>query len=482
MKTNMLQAAAFVVGALISLGVIGVSAQNVNAQEAGAENAQGASPEEEVNPLDKLLEFVKQGQTNEARENRAREQKFINAKADQKRLLNEAKAERTRQERISAQLEKTFEQNDQVLAEKKKRLKERLGSLTELFGHLTSAAGDAATHFESSLTSAQYPGRELFLQDLIEKMSGSDQLPSIAEIERVWYELQREMTESGRTVSFESEVSNPNGDKVQQQVVRVGSWNIVSEEGKYLQFVAEKGTLEELARQPSGPYQGWAEDLAESTEGFSKLGIDPTGPTGGSFLAALINSPTLGERWHQGGYIGYAITAVGVIAFLIAIWRLVVLSGMTSKVNAQLKSRQASTDNPLGRVLKVHKDNPNMDTETLELKLEEAILQETPNIEHSLTLLKIISAVAPLMGLLGTVTGMIITFQAITIFGAGDPKAMAGGISGALVTTVLGLLVAIPTVLLHTIVNGRAQRIIHILNEQSTGIIAEHTDANLGQR
>ena len=175
------------------------------------------------------------------------------------------------------------------------------------------------------------------------------------------------------------------------------------------------------------------------------------------------------------------LTAVGVIAFLIAIWRLIVLSLMGSKVNRQLQSDKASMDNPLGRVLSVHEANPTMDTETLELKLSEAILKETPAIENSLTLLKIISAVAPLMGLLGTVTGMIITFQAITIFGAGDPKAMAGGISGALITTVLGLLVAIPTVLLHTIVNGRAKRIIHLLEERTTGIIAEHTEANLGQ-
>jgi len=108
------------------------------------------------------------------------------------------------------------------------------------------------------------------------------------------------------------------------------------------------------------------------------------------------------------------------------------------------------------------------------------ILKETPRLERSLNLLKIIAAVAPLLGLLGTVTGMIITFQAITIFGAGDPKAMAGGISGALVTTVLGLIVAIPTVLLHTFVSGRAKKILHVLDEQSTGIIAEHTEGRAG--
>ena len=150
---------------------------------------------------------------------------------------------------------------------------------------------------------------------------------------------------------------------------------------------------------------------------------------------------------------------------------MLVLSVVGAKVSSQLKSEKANDNNPLGRVLKIHEDNPKMDTETLELKLSEGVLKETPKLESGLTLLKIIAAVAPLMGLLGTVTGMIITFQAITIFGAGDPKAM--------VTTVLGLLVAIPTVLLHTVVNGRCQSIIHVLDEQTTGIIAEHTEANL---
>ena len=439
----------------------------------------GSASAQEAKTLDELLGFVKQGQVTEAKENRAREQRFAQDKANQASELQKAEAERTRQEELSTQLENTFEENELLVAAKQKQLKDKLGTLAELFGHLTSTSGDLVSNLENSLISAQYPGREEFLQSLIDKMAGSDQLPSIEEIERVWYELQREMVESGKVVSFTSELAKPNGDKVEQKVVRVGTFNIVSEEGKYLTYVSSKGTLEELARQPSGPYLGWAQALASATDGVHKFGIDPTGPSGGSFLAALINSPNLEERWHQGGYVGYAITAVGVFAFLLAIWRLIVLTGVGSKVSKQLKSDKAMENNPLGRVLKIHEDNPNMEAETLELKLSEGILKETPKLESGLTLLKIISAVAPLMGLLGTVTGMIITFQAITIFGAGDPKAMAGGISGALVTTVLGLLVAIPTVLLHTVVNGRAQRIIHVLNEQTTGIIAEHTEANL---
>ena len=459
MKTKM-----FKVAALTLTGALALGAGQVAAQEA--------------KNLDELLKFVKQGQVEEAKENRAREQRFVRDKANQAQELKNAEAERARQEALSAQLEDTFEQNELLVAAKQQQLKEKMGSLDELFGHLTSAAGDLASNIEVSLASAQYPDREVFLQELISKMSGSDTLPSIEEIERVWYELLREVRETGVVTTFNAEVASPAGERAPRDVLRVGAFNIVDMDGNYLSY--QNDSLSELPRQPSGPYTGWAADLASSTSGLNNFGIDPTGPTGGSFLAAIIDTPTLEERWHQGGYIGYAITAVGIFAFLLAIYRFLVLTVVGSKVNAQLKApNQANDHNPLGRVLKIHEDNPTMDTETLELKLSEGVLKETPKLESGLTLLKIIAAVAPLMGLLGTVTGMIITFQAITIFGAGDPKAMAGGISGALITTVLGLLVAIPTVLLHTIVNGRAQRIIHSLDEQSTGIIAEHTEANL---
>ncbi|MEM9316783.1 MAG: MotA/TolQ/ExbB proton channel family protein, partial [Pseudomonadota bacterium] len=419
----------------------------------------------------------RQGQVQEAQENRAREQRFARDKANQAAELQRAEEERARQEALSAQLENTFEENELLIAAKQKQLQEKLGTLTELFGHLTSASGDLASNLEVSLASAQYPDREVFLRELVTKMSGSDALPSIEEIERVWFELMREIRETGVVTTFTAEVSSPAGERAQRDVLRVGAFNIVDMDGNYLSFL--DGKLSELPRQPSGPYTGWARDLATASGGLNNFGIDPTGPTGGSFLAAIIDTPTLVERWHQGGYVGYAITAVGIFAFLLAIFRMVALTAVGSKVNAQLKSDKANDNNPLGRVLKIHEDNPTMDPETLELKLSEGVLKETPKLESGLTLLKIIAAVAPLMGLLGTVTGMILTFQAITIFGAGDPKAMAGGISSALITTVLGLLVAIPTVLLHTIVNGRAQRIIHILDEQTTGIVAEHTEASL---
>jgi biopolymer transport protein ExbB len=440
-----------------------------------------AAEEEQARSLGELLEFVKQGQARDAKENREREARFRKEKAKQQQLLNSAKKTRDEEQARSTRLEKAFEANELLVTQKQNQLRERMGSLTELFGHMTSAAGDARSNFEISLTSVQLGNeRVAAIEELIDKSSNDDKLPTIEDIEGLWFELQREMIESGKVVKFPATVVSPNGDKQEQPVVRVGLFNMVTEDGSYLQYQPETGVLAELARQPAGKYTSAAAELASSTSGFAKFGVDPTGPSGGSFLAALIDSPTLQERWHQGGYVGYIITAVGAFALLLALFRLVVLTGMGARVSSQLKTDKANKNNPLGRVLAVHEENPGMDTETLELKLSEAVLKELPSIENGLSLLKIIAAVAPLLGLLGTVTGMIITFQAITIFGAGDPKAMAGGISSALVTTVLGLCVAIPTVLLHTIVNGRAKRIIHVLEEQTTGIIAEHTEGSMG--
>ena len=462
------------VSALALAGVL--SAPMTLAQEAAEPEAPPPPTPQEIaaENLDQLLDLVKQGQARASAENKAREDRFARDKANQAAALKRAEDERTREERRSTRLEKQFEENELLIAAKQEQLRERLGTLSELFGHLTAASGDLASNIEVSLVSSEYPGRETFLKGLIAKMSGSDQLPSIEEIERVWFELLREVREQGEVSRFSAQVATPSGELSQRDVVRVGGFNIVDTNGNYLSFNIDK--LSELPRQPGGGFNAQAQDLAGSQSGLTQFGIDPTGPTGGSFLAAIIDSPTISERWHQGGYVGYAITAVGAFAFLLAIYRLVVLTAVGGKVSSQLKSSSARDDNPLGRVLKVHDENPNMDPETLELKMAEAVLSETPKLEQGLTLLKIIAAVAPLMGLLGTVTGMIITFQAITIFGAGDPKAMAGGISSALVTTVLGLLVAIPTVLLHTVVNGRSQRIIHVLNEQATGIVAEHSE------
>ena len=417
-----------------------------------------------------LLNKVKAGRTADSAENKKREQDFIKQKQQQERLIRETKAQIAALEQKAAEMEINFNDNELIVEEKRKQRDERLGSLKELFGHLTSSAADLRVRFENSITSTQYADRIEFLTSLIKKMNSSTDLPSMEDIEQVWYEMHQEITESGSVVKYNAKV----GVAGQQEVVRVGVFNMLSN-GDYLEYKSETGALSILARQPSD-YQAGAADLQNASSGFTPVGIDPTGPSGGSYLTALINTPTLEEKWHEGKLVGYIISVVALFGILLSIWRFIVLGGISSRVKKQIKTDKLSDNNPLGRVLLAAEANGNADVETLELRLGEAILKERTAINSSLPMLKIISMVAPLLGLLGTVTGMILVFQAITIFGAGDPKRMAGGISGALVTTVLGLIAAIPILLLHTFLSGKAKGIMHVLEEQSAGILAERAE------
>ena len=291
----------------------------------------------------------------------------------------------------------------------------------------------------------------------------------------MWYELQREITEQGKIVKYQTEYATADGERITSDVVRVGVFNLVFEDG-YLQYDSTTGNVTELQRQPDqSQYTNSAEDIMEESSGYVGFGLDVTR---GGILALLVESPTITERINQGGIVGYCIIALGLVGLFIAIWRWLSLSKDSKKVTAQLSSQTASSDNPLGRVLSAYDETKGADTETVELKLSEAALKEMPNLTKGLLFIKVIAAVAPLMGLLGTVTGMIKTFQVITLYGAGDPKLMAGGISQALMTTVLGLCVAIPMVLLHTVVSGQSRKIINILQSQSAGIVAKHSEAN----
>lgn len=426
--------------------------------------------------LDELLKRVEQGRVIESKEHKEREARFLGDKAGQERLLREARNKRTEEERRSERLENTFEANELKINDLKGQLTARLGSLKELFGVLTQVSGDTVAQFQNSLTSAQFSDsdRIQFITELGTKMGTSSKLASIAEIERLWLELTNEMRESGKVVRFNRSVIMSNGDQRDIDLVRVGVFNLVGE-GKYFQYSADTGSVAELPRQPQqSKFVDSAAKLYDANSGRVVFGVDPTR---GQILSLLMDTPTFKEQVDQGGTVGYVIVALGAVSLILALWRLIALSLMSAKVSSQLKNAEPNTNNPLGRVLKVAKDNQDTDRETLELKLSEAIFKERPALESGLAFLKIISVVAPLMGLLGTVTGMINTFQAITLFGTGDPKLMAGGISQALVTTVEGLVVAIPTVLLHTIVSGRSRKVMHILQEQSAGIIAERDES-----
>ncbi len=423
----------------------------------------------QADSLDALLKQVKQSKAEEARLNKQREAEFLADKKQQAKLLAAAKAKLAAEKARGEKLKQQFDANEQKLAEAEETLERRQGNLGELFGVVRQVAGDVAGILDASLVSAQYPGRT---KELV-RMSNEKKLPSIPALEELWYQMQHEMTESGKVVRYQDSVVAVDGTESKQEVVRVGVFNAVSN-GKFLRYLPETDQLIILPRQPARRFTVLAENLQKATSGIVPMAVDPSR---GSILNLLVQAPDLKERIAQGKEVGYIIIGLALFGFLLAIYRFIALGITSLKVRSQLKhADQPKKNNPLGRVLLSWFDNQDADLETLERKLDEAVIKEVPKLQRGLSILKILAVIAPLLGLLGTVTGMIQTFQSITLFGTGDPKLMAGGISQALITTVLGLMAAIPLTFLHALVAARSKALVQVLEEQSAGIIARHAE------
>lgn len=419
--------------------------------------------------LDQLLDEVKKNRVSEAKINQQREAEFLSARADKQALLNKARADLRAETDRGERLKKQFADNEIALANKEVELDNAVGTLGEMFGVVRSAASEAYGRISTSIVSAQYPGRT----DLLEKLSNESKgLPNINELEEMWFALQTEMTESGKVTQFQADVVSLDGGSATQTVTRVGTFNLIGDEG-YLLYKDDLKQVQPLGKQPDGHMVSSALSF-KTANGLAPLFVDPSQ---GSILSLLTQAATLEDRYHAGGIPGYIITVMLAIGALIALYKVVTLTAMGSSIRKQLKNIDTpSTKNPLGRILTVYEENKSADTETLELKVDEAILRELPSIESGINIIKILAAIAPLLGLLGTVIGMIATFQQITLFGTGDPRIMAGSISMALVTTAQGIIAALPLILLHAITAGKSKSILHILDEQAAGIVASRAE------
>ncbi|MDP2559943.1 MotA/TolQ/ExbB proton channel family protein [Psychrobium sp. 1_MG-2023] len=416
--------------------------------------------------LSQLLEKIKQERVSEARIDKKREAEFRSERADKQALLRKAKAQREAEKARGKMLLEKHAANERRMSQLEADLDAAQGDLKEAFGVVRGVAGDATGIVAASIISAEFPGRAEELA-AIGALKG---LPSLKELENLWFALQTEMTESAKISTFTTQVSSVEGQTSERTVTRVGSFNLLDSD-KYL--VYRDDGVAELARQPDARNVSSIAPYLSASSGYTALYVDPSR---GGLLSLLTGQATLEEKYHQGETVGYIITAVLILGLLIALERIVTLTLLSGKVRAQLKNPNTPTDNPLGRILKVYHSAKGTDVETLELKLDEAILKEVPRLERGISIIKVLAAIAPMLGLLGTVTGMIGTFQAITLFGTGDPKMMAGGISTALVTTVLGLVAALPLMLVHAVVSGRSKSLLHVLEEQSAGLIAEHAE------
>ncbi|TNE58308.1 MAG: MotA/TolQ/ExbB proton channel family protein [Alphaproteobacteria bacterium] len=433
--------------------------------------ATGAFAQDTGMTLDQLLERVKQGRVQENTINKQREAEFRSNRNNQAALLAKAEQDVRNEEAESARLEAIVARNKEEIARLSQLLQEALGEFNELVGVVKQVAGDTRGVLNNSLISSEHSDRAAVVAAIAEK----ETIPTSQDLNDLWATLHGEMTYQGQVSRYTATVASGDGSPEDVDVVRVGPFNAMRSNGDFVKF--DEGKLANLGRQPTNSkFNAAAKALFNADAGEVVRGT--VDPSQGSILGTFVFTPTLMERVQQGGTVGYVIIALGAIALLLGLARIFALWSTGGAVRRQARNNKASKSNPLGRIMLAYEENRGADVETLELKLDEAVMREVPKLERGLNLLKVIAAVAPMMGLLGTVTGMILTFQAIQLYGAGDPQLMAGGISQALMTTVLGLVVAIPVLLIHSFASGMSTSVTQILEEQSVGIVARHAEGS----
>jgi biopolymer transport protein ExbB len=421
--------------------------------------------------LNTLYEDMKKSASVELQNEKNRLNEFTKNKNEQQNVLNKIKSDLKKEEKVTSDLKTQIKEFEGILSKKEAELSQKAGDIGQMFGSLRQTSSDFLTIYKDSFTASQYPKNE----EVFKKYSKSTKLPNIDELTLFWETMLNEIVNSGNVSTYKAQVIEENGEKKQKKVTRIGEFAAISD-GRYLQYSDELKSLMELVIQPDSSTLSKAKEFEENTNKINNVMIDPTR---GTLLSMLGNSPTFMDRIKQGGVVGYIILVLGGIGVLFAIYKMVILNLSYSSIIKQTKNLDTpKSTNSLGKIAKVFYENINHGINELEIKIAEAILKETNRVKKGQSFVKLLAAVTPLLGLLGTVTGMITTFQAITLFGTGDPKLMAGGISTALITTVLGLVTAIPLLFAYTYISSKSEAIVSILEEQSVGMLAMNVKDN----
>ena len=429
----------------------------------------------QISSVSVLLDKVRQDAAKTEQDNRQREAAFRQRASEQQALLSQARGELATLERQASQVESSFAANRRQIDQLEGELRSAQGDFGEVFGLARSKAGEFKALLDSSLITSQYPTRS----NVLGEVANSKALPGSDQLNAIWQTMLQEIKAQRQVATYDAPVANVN-DGATQSVTRVGPFAVfTANSAEFLGYTAPSAEadtdilLAKLPKQPAGPIAAAAKNVTKG----SGLVYAPIDPTRGELLKSFERVPSFKERhWVQGGPIGKGIIIMAILGVIFGILNIVRLFLVKLAVGGQKRKAQASKSNPLGRVMMAYDGAQNKDAETVELKLDEAILKESPKLETGLNVLKLLAGIAPLLGLLGTVTGMIQTFQAMMIYGTGDPQLMAGGISVALVTTMLGLYAAIPLLILHSFCSSMARSVQGTLEEQSAGIVARHVE------
>ncbi|HDI3251115.1 TPA: MotA/TolQ/ExbB proton channel family protein [Vibrio cholerae] len=418
-----------------------------------------------------LVQQATQEKTQQQQHNQQREAGFVQTAQELQAAKAELLAERNRLQKEADQLSSQFSDNENTLARLEETLRLETGSLGEMFGVVRQNAKELQSELDQSVTGVEPRAHQQSIDDVV----AAKTLPSMAQLRGLWQAMSEEIRASGQVQTTEIQWLNGQGETQTVPALRLGSLGLISEQG-YVKW--------DNARQQALSYQQLPSDFPTFSHIRTLVDGDvvimKVDPSRGVLLEQLALTPTLSQRLQAGGVIGNVILVLLGVGLIIALYRGAILATLRQKIKAQLKNPEQPGNNPLGRILAVYNKEQQRSVEALELRLLEAVVDEQNHLETGLSMLKLLAALAPMLGLLGTVTGMIETFQVITQFGNGDPKVMAGGISMALVTTVEGLIAAIPLLLAHNILSAQAEAIRNILEKQGIGLVAQQAERDCG--
>lgn len=411
--------------------------------------------EQRNNKIKVLLDIVKENKSIYVQKDRVRVKTFIELVDEREAMLAKAKKDLANEKIRNKNLETKFEANEKRLAELEESLQIKIGVLGELFGVTRQFAGELLASTEKAVTFSEFPQRPEILRDI-----GGTQVHNLEQLQNLWISYLDEIVSSGEVKTINANIIDKNGESKVGEIVRYGHFT-TSYDNKFVTPMPELNGFELLQRQPE---RGVLKNLRkhQRSDEFSITSIDPTR---GFLLSLYIDKPGWLDRIAQGKSIGFIIILIGISGLLFSVYKIYTLREQEKVIASDNASVILEMEN-------IVKDVTNY--ESKENTLDEFIINYTGKLEWGANWVKFFAAVAPLLGLLGTVIGMIETFQAITLFGTGDPKQMAGGISQALVTTMLGLIVAAPLLGLYTYISQKVSNLSQVLEEKASYLLAKN--------
>ena len=402
---------------------------------------------ERVEKIQDLINRVEENRDELSKIDAARVDNFIKKVADRRFLLSKAQKQLSDEEARNQRLEDLFESNELKLAELETELNIKLGVLGELFGVARQMAGELQADSESAYNFSEHPNRTNALNEI-----GKIKVHNLKNLEDLWILHLNEINSSGEIKEIEASVINSDGDIEKDKLVRYGPFNMVKNKS-FVKTDIANNAYSVLQKQPDRSLRRQFRSHYRS----DNYTVAPIDPTRGFLLSLYLDKPSTFERIAQGKLIGFIIVIIGLSGLIFAAYRYYTLyvysKTISSNENSDVFNKiQSISDNA-------------KDVDTFERECDEVLLTVNGNLSWGVNWIKFLAAVAPLLGLLGTVIGMIETFQAITVFGTGDPKQMAGGISQALVTTMLGLIFAAPLLAMYTLLSEKVSEILQEIEE-----------------